>query len=196
MGLSYQKMARLELSSALEAARGERSYRGQCQALAWVARYARDQQHVRKTAEAAIDAAAREEDLYNAVFPTAWPIRALLERGEPRIANEMLTKALKKSDAVTPAASRSEAVFLLFQAVALGTERFWVPAFEKLAAVSLPSTNWRQTRNLRDAILMVAGMDYPYAEAFANKLEDDKLKQDVLARMTESKLLPPRPFFW
>jgi hypothetical protein len=196
MGLSYQKMAQLELHAALEAARGERSHRGQCQALAWVARYARDQQHVRKTAEAATHAAAREEDLYNAIFPLAWPIRALMERSEVKAAAELLTIALQKSDVVTPAASRSEAVFLLFQAVALGSDRLWEPAFEKLALASLPSDNWRQTRNMRDAILIAATMDWPYAKAFADKLEDEKLKLAVLARMKESKLQPPRPFFW
>ncbi len=196
MGLSYQKMAQLELGAAVEAARAERSYRGQCQALSWVARFVRDQKNVRKTAEAAIDAAAREEDLYKAVFPLAWPIRALLERGEQKVAADILARALHKSDGVTPAASRSEAVFLLFQAALHGADRLWVPAFEKLAAVSLPTDNWRQRRNLRDAVLMVAAADYPMAKTFIGTLTDEKLKADLWARMDAKKYLPPRPFFW
>jgi hypothetical protein len=196
MGLSYQKMAQLELGAAVDAARAERSYRGQCQALSWVARFVRDQKHVRKTAEAAIDAAAREEDLYKAVFPLAWPIRALLERGEEKVAAEQLQRALHKSDGVTPAASRSEAVFLLFQATLHGSDRLWVTVFDKLVAVSLPTENWRQRRNVRDAVLMVATVDYPHAKAFIGTLEDEKLKAELWSRMDAKKYLSPRPFFW
>ncbi len=196
MGLSYQKMAQLEFRTALDAANAEPSFRGQCQALAWVARFVRDQKHVRKTAEAAFAAAAREDDLYASVFPLAWPIRALLERGEQGTASEQLAQALSKSDGINPASSRSEAAFLLFQAAMHGPHRLWPAAFEKLAAASLPADHWRQRRNMRDAVLMVAGVDYPLAKAFADTLQDERLKQTVLSLMTEKKYQAPRPFFW
>jgi hypothetical protein len=196
MGLSYKKMSELEMSAALDVARAEPSYRGQCQALAWIARYMRDQKNVRRTAEAAIDAAARDEDLYTAVFPLAWPIRALLERGEQKIAAETLERALNKSDGINPASSRSEAVFLLFQAAMHGPDRLWVPAFEKLAAASLPLDHWRQRRNLRDALLMIVAIDYFYAKTFVDTHGDDKLKKDFMDRLKSKNFQSPRPFFW
>lgn len=52
MGLSYQKIAGMEFNAALQAARAEPSLRGQCQALAWIARHVKEQQQVRKTADA------------------------------------------------------------------------------------------------------------------------------------------------
>jgi hypothetical protein len=196
MAMSYKNMSLLEIQSALEAARGERSYRGQCQALSWVARNVRDQRHVRKTAEAAVAAAGREEDAYNAVFPLAWPIRALLERGEQKAAADQLHAAIAKSEKVNPLSSRSEALFLLFQGALYGTDRIWVFAFEKLAAASLPAENFRQRRNMRDAILMIASVEFHYAKDYAEKLEDEKLKADVLEKLRANKKQPPRPFFW
>ncbi len=196
MGLSYQKMAQLELSAALNAARAEPSYRGQCQAHAWIARFMREQKNVRRTAEAAIDAALRDEDPYTAVFPLAWPIRALLERGEQKVAIEQLERALHRCDGINPASSRSEALFLLFQAAMHGPDRIWETAFAKLAAASLPVGHWRQRRNLRDALLMIAAIDFRYAREFANTVEDAKLKQDVLDHLANRSFKAARPFFW
>lgn len=196
MGLSYQKIAQLELKTAIDAAHAEPSSRGRCQALAWVARHVRDQKNVRKTAEAAIKAAGQDDDLYTSVFPLAWPIRALIERGEQKAATQELERALHKSDAITPTSSRSEAVFLLFQGAMFGPDRLWLPAFEKLKAISLPTEHWRQRRNLRDALLMVASVDFLFARAATEELPDEKLKQDVLRLMKERKLQTARPFFW
>lgn len=196
MGLSYQKIAGMEFNAALNAAHAEPSFRGKCQALAWIARYVREQKHVRKTAEAAIDAAAQEEDLYTATFPLAWPIRALLERGEQKAAAEQLARALRKADGVNPASSRSEAIFLLFQASMHGPDRLWVSAFEKLSAACLPAEHWRQRRNLRDALLMIASVDPDYAKSAAEALPDEKLKQGVMQLMAEKKFQTARPFFW
>lgn len=196
MALSYKKIAQFEMKAAFEAAQAEPSSRGRCQALAWVARNLRDQKNVRRIAEAAIEAAGQNEDIYTAVFPLAWPIRALLERGEQKAATHELDRALKKSDGITPASSQSEAVFLLFQGAMHGPDRLWVTALEKLTAVSLPAEHWRQRRNLRDALLMVATVDYLYARAMTDALPDEKLKADVLRLMQGKKFQVARPFFW
>lgn len=52
MGLSCQDMVGMEINAALHAARAEPSLRGQCQALAWIARHVKEQKHVRKTVDA------------------------------------------------------------------------------------------------------------------------------------------------
>jgi hypothetical protein len=194
--LSYKHISALELNTALTAARAENSYRGQCQAMAWIARYVRDQRHVVKTAEAAALAAAQEEDHYGAVFPLAWPIRALLERSEPKTAKRMLSDAMIKAKAVTPASSQSEALFLLFQAAMHGTERMWEEPFNALLMVSLPAEHWRQRRNVRDAICIAASADYHFAKQAALDLPDEKLKANVLEQLNSGKKQTPRPFFW
>jgi hypothetical protein len=189
-------MSELDLNSALLAAREEKSYRGQAQAFAWIARNVRDQRHVVKTAEAAAQAASQDEDAYGQVFVLAWPIRALIERGEPKVASKMLAQAMAKADSVTPSASQSEALFLLMQAAMFGTDRLWEAPFKKLLASGLPSENWRQRRNIRDAICMAASMDYHFAKQTAVDLPDEKLKANVLALLSGSKKQTPRPFFW
>jgi hypothetical protein len=194
--LSYKKISELELNTALAAARAETTYRGQAQALAWIARKVRSQRYVVSTAEAAAAAAHQEEDLYRAVCAVAWPIRALLERDEPKLAAKLLADAISKSATVTPAASQSEALFLLMQAAMFGTDRMWERPFEDLVACSFPIVNWRQGRNVRDAICMVAAFDYPQAKQAAQDLPDEKLKATVLELLSNNKKQPPRPFFW
>jgi hypothetical protein len=193
--LSYKKISELDLNSALAAAREEKSYRGRCQAMAWITRNVRDQRHVVKTAEAAAEAAAQDEDVYGQVFVLAWPIRALLERGEPKVAARMLAHGLAQAETVAPPASQSEAVFLLMQAAMFGTDRMWEVPFKKLLA-GLPTENWRQRRNIRDAICMVASLDYHFAKQTAVDLPDEKLKESVLALLGNGKKQTPRPFFW
>lgn len=196
MKLSYKNISALELNTALAAARAEPSYRGQCQSMAWIARFVRDQKHVVKTADAAAAAASQEEDHYSAVFPVAWPIRALLERGEPKNAKRMLSDAMSKAKAITPASSQSEALFLLFQAAMHGTDRLWEEPFNALLKCSLQSEHWRQRRNVRDAICIAASADFQFARQRANDLEDEKLKASVLELLTSGKKQTPRPFFW
>jgi hypothetical protein len=194
--LSYKKMSELELNTALAAAQLETTHRGRAQAMAWIARNVRSQRHVASTAQTAAEAAHQEEDLYRAVCALAWPIRALLERDEPRLAAKLLADAMSKSVSVTPAASQSEALFLLMQAAMFGTDRMWERPFQNLLASSFPIVNWRQGRNVRDAICMVASFDYAQAKQAANELPDEKLKAAILDLLANNKKQPPRPFFW
>ncbi len=194
--MSYKKISALELNVALSVAHAEKSHRGQCQAMAWIARYVRDQRHVVRTAEAAAVAASQDEDQYSAVFPLAWPICALLERKEPRAALLMLSDALSKAKAITPASSQSEALFLLFQAAMHGGDRMWEEPFTALLKSGLPAEHWRQRRNIRDAICMVASIDFTFANQAALDLLDEKLKTNVLELLDSGKKQTPRPFFW
>lgn len=196
MKLSYKKISTLELNTALAAARAENSHIGQCQAMAWIARNVRDKRNVVSTAQAAAAAASRDEDFYNAVFPLAWPIRALLERGETVAAEDMLKKALRDAKSITPASSQSEALFLLFQASIHGADRLWEIPYAALMKCSLPIEHWRQARNVRDAICIVASVDYHFAKQAAEQLPDEKLSAAVLELLSKGKKQPPRPFFW
>jgi hypothetical protein len=194
--LSYKNIAALEYKAALSAARAEPSYLGQCQALSWVARYVRGQQLVVPTASEAVNGALLEEDPYNAVFPLAWPIRALLERGELNYAKDVLRQALQKAKTITPASSKSEALFLIFQASMHGTERLWETPFRDLIESCLPAEHWRQKRNARDAICIAASADYHFAKQAATDLSDEKLSASVLDLLSKSKKQTPRPFYW
>lgn len=196
MKLSYKNISKLELNAALQAARAENTTFGQCQAMAWVARYVRDQRNVMSTALAAAAVAARDEDYYNAVFPLAWPIRALLERGETVAAEDLLKQALRSAKSITPASSQSAALFLIFQAAMYGNDRLWEVPYTALIKASLPAEHWRQSRNIRDAICIVASVDYHFAKQAAEQLTDAKLSAAVLDLLSKGKKQPPRPFFW
>ncbi|MEM9732720.1 MAG: hypothetical protein AAF903_04435 [Pseudomonadota bacterium] len=142
-------------------------------------------------------AAEGNSDPYKATYCLAWPLRALLERGEEKAASELLEAILKKSKRITPVASKSEALFLIFQAAMHGKNDLWPIASNSLFEASLPIIHWRQRRNCRDAVLMIAGRDIAMAQKASEKISDSKLREKLIRAVeTEHDHLKPRDFFW
>lgn len=165
-----------------------------CQALACVARYCPEHRVV-ELAWRALSAAQEGTDSYQHVFPAAWPLRALIERGLDEPAKRMLTAVLSQATAVTPMSSQSEALLLIFQAVAIGSARAWRRAFEALIEASTPVEHWRQARNLRDGVLIVAALDPALARKVVDGLEDDKLKRKLNRKLDAGETRAPRDYF-
>jgi hypothetical protein len=92
--------------------------------------------------------------------------------------------------------SRSEAIFLLFQAVFPAGRRCWFPVLQSLREASIPLINWRQRRNLCEAVLMVSNEDEQLALEITNGLADLKLKNKIEKQLATLKVHAPRPFFW
>jgi hypothetical protein len=166
-----------------------------CQALAWVARFASESQ-VDKIAKMALNTASKAQDPFNYVGSAAWPIRALVERDHLKQVSQFLPELLRRAQDITLLASRSEALFLLFQAVRPCSYEMWYTIFVSLVAASSPLLSWRQGRNLRDALLMIAG-DYPQlAEMVLDEVADDRLNRHIRRRLAAREFIKPRPFFW
>jgi hypothetical protein len=166
-----------------------------CQALAWVARFAPETQ-VDKIAKLALATASKAQDPFNHVGSAAWPIRALVEREHLKQASQFVPTLLRRAQDITLLASRSEALFLLFQAVRPCSYEKWHNIFESLVAASSPLLSWRQGRNLRDALLMVAGEHPRLVEEVLDKVADDKLNRHIRRRLEAREFRIPRPFFW
>jgi hypothetical protein len=194
LSFSCSKNAQLDFRTALATARQQHPPALRCQALAWVARYAPDQNQVAATSRAAAVAASEEVDEYRRTFPLAWPIRALLERSHSTVASEIMTTALQQLATVLPLVSRSEAAFVLLQSGVFGTYDLWMKPFEAL--LEIEDNHWRHRRNVRDAFLIAASAQRDGKKLPFDLVKDDKLRLEISSRLENHDEQRARPFFW
>lgn len=166
-----------------------------CQALAQVARYWPDETYVRILKEA-VDAADQQDQIYNQVAVSAWPIRAYLERENSASAKPLLSKGISAVRSITNMGSRSEALFSIFQAAKPFDVDLWQPVFFALVEASEPALAWRQLRNLKNAVAMVATSNSDIARQSLKKLTDAKNISTVNRYLDEGVTIQPRPYFW
>lgn len=189
------RRAPVDWRAGLEHARRVDSPWYRCQALASVGRYAPDSEVVR-FCEEACESAARAKDAYQRVAAMAWPLRALIERDCTDLVMGRLPALLNEASEIESLASRSEALFLLFQAVFPGGPELWRPAFEALARASAPLVHWRQRRNLRDALLIITRVDPVAAREAQRRIEDGRLVRQIERMREQTRRFCPREFFW
>ncbi len=166
-----------------------------CQALAWVARYASEQQFEQIIVES-FDASSKADDPYRVVASAAWPMRALIERSASDKLHLITPELLNRAKEIELLASRSEALFLIFQAVFPAGREKWFDILDALIKASVPLINWRQKRNLRDIILIIGNEDEELARKLINGIEESKIRRQIEKRMANLEWRLPRPFFW
>ncbi len=166
-----------------------------CQALAWVARYAPDGEFLSIIKES-FDAGKNASDPFQTVGSAAWPIRALVERDRKKVLDSFVPKLLVQSKEIDNMASRSQALFLLFQAAFPAGRDKWFDVMIALRHASIPLTHWRQRRNIRDAALIVWKEDPALASEMISDLDDAKLMSQFERAIAKSEHFVPRPFFW
>lgn len=166
-----------------------------CQALGWVARFAPDDQ-VMRLARDALRTSLTTDDPYQQAGASAWPLRALVERGHENYVEEAIPAVLAITNRVESLASRSEALFLLLQAVLPAKRGCWLPVFDALRAASQPMLHWRQGRNIRDACVMIASGDLTLAESACEEIADERVRQRTRKDLDGGARGKPRAFFW
>jgi hypothetical protein len=166
-----------------------------CQALAHVARFC-PANMFRQIIEESLRVGGSADDPFRMVASAAWPIRAIVEREHSEMLDSILPELLYRAEQIELLASRSEALFLIFQAVFPAGSEKWVIVLQALLKASIPLISWRQRRNLRDVVLMLWKENAELAEEIIGDLEDAKLKRQIESRILRSDLLSPREFFW
>ena len=164
-----------------------------CQALAWVLRYAPEKQIARIVSNIDHRAATCRDD-YQRAAVRAWEIRALAERGLTREANRVLSEATIVARGTTPAPSRSEALFLLFQAAYPLGNRTVSPLARMLAETWLVQPNWRSERNLVHTLAMVSALNSDEYHSILASVSDDRVNRRV-QRAIGKGFTTPRNFF-
>ena len=189
------RLAPTDSARALATARAIKDSWFACQALAWVARYAPDQQFI-KIIKESLRVCSTELDPYRVVAPAAWPIRAIVERSHSELLPSIIPDLLRRAKEIENMGSRSEAIFLLFQAVFPAERKNWFPVLQSLRDASMPLINWRQRRNLCEAVLMVSNEDEQLALEITNGLADSNLKNKIEKQLATPKVNAPRAFLW
>lgn len=129
------------------------------QALSWVARFT-DADPIPLTKLAA-KAASECDDDYKRSAVRAWEIAALAERNLAADAKKSLTAAVKLAESVQPVSSRSEALFLLFQAAYTISQESAAMVLGRLDALCPAEDHWRCRRSRRSAHEMMEGNRTP-----------------------------------
>ncbi|MGJ4915224.1 hypothetical protein ACQR10_09795 [Bradyrhizobium sp. HKCCYLRH2060] len=188
------RLASARPDEALSVARGIEAPWFRCQALSHVARHWPDERYSRLLEEAIL-AADCQEDIFNRVAVSAWPIRAYLERGNGPPAKELLIKYVAASGAIENMGSRSEALFSIFQASKPFDTGLWRPVFWALVAAAEPALSWRQLRNLRDAVAIVASDHDELVHQVFEKLSEPKNLSTVRRYLGQHTRQQPRSYF-
>ena len=165
-----------------------------CQALSHVARYWPDERYDR-ILEEAVRAADAQDQVFNRVAVSAWPIRAYLERGNAPPAKKLLATCTQASSAIENMGSRSEALFALFQASKPFAIDLWQPVFWALVDAAEPALSWRQLRNLKNAVAMVVPDNPGLARQTLEKLFEPKNLSTVRRYLDAPIDIAPRPYF-
>jgi hypothetical protein len=189
------KLALTDTEAALKVARQIDDPWFACQALAWVARFAPNQR-AQTIAKRALSVGRNHPDPYKSVACAAWPVRALIETGNMNVLMPILGKLMKRAATIESAVSRSEALLLLLQAVLPARRTVWKEVLSALITASQPCLHWRQRRNLRDALLMVASRDSTVASDAMHRIADQRTRTQIERRLAQGELAAPRAFFW
>jgi hypothetical protein len=182
--------AKTDFQKALVLARSVSQSWFRCQALAGVARYA-PEKHVVKTAEEAISAALTATNSYQQVAATAWPFRALIERQQEHTALQLLPHILELSARIENPVSRSDALFLLWEAF------FPIQGHQSIfgALVKSCDGHWKADYLLRQIVLIVASENHKEAHKLASSMREGKYKRQAEKRLTNGEISRARGFF-
>ena len=184
------RTAETDFEKALPLARGVSEPWLRCQALAGAARFAPDERVV-KIADEAMAAATECADSYKRVAVTAWPFRALIERNRESQALKRLPEVLELASQIENPVSRSDALFLLWEAF------FPTPGHTSVLGVLVLSCNhhWKADYLLRQVVLILALADPKEAFRLAESMREGKYKRQALKRLAEGEKGWLRPFF-
>ena len=152
-------LAKRDSRKALEKALDIRDPWFRSQALAWVARFTKDDPI--KIAMRAAKAGSECDDDYKKTAVCAWEIAALAERKLFTEARKRLRMALSQSRGVTPLSSRAEALTLLLQAAFLIADEDAKVVADELRNSCGHDSHWRCKRAIRDAGKLAEGQLEP-----------------------------------
>ena len=174
--------AKTDFKKALALARKVSESWFRCQALAEAARFAPDDEVV-STAKEAISAALTATDSYKRVAATAWPLRALIERNQEQKAVQQLPEILALAAQIENSVSRSDALFLLWQAF------FPVQDHESIlgALVKSCAGHWKADYILRQVVLILASESTEEAHKLADSMPEGKYKRQAEKRLSEGQ---------
>lgn len=185
------KTAKTDPIKAVEIAREIADPWFACQAMTRAARHSSDDTFD-KLVEEAFRVSQKSTDLFQVVAVSAWPIRAMIDRGRVGKIDSILYSLLELAKAIEPLSSRSEALFLLLQSVYPVGAQSRLLVVRAIAEASTPTVSWRQARNLRDTILMIWNDHPEVASDLLERVAGAKTRRQVLQKVERGEFYMPR----
>lgn len=163
------------------------------QALSAVLRYG-PEHRISVVCRRALARASECSDAYCRGAVLAWLVRALAERGHTSQATTVLDEAMRQALVSTPAGSRAEALFLLYQAAYPLGQPAVAPLFRHLTALQESSPHWRASRALVHALAMQSVRAPDSFSSIISSVRDARIARRV-HRYIALGLTQPREFF-
>jgi hypothetical protein len=164
------------------------------QALACVARYA-PEDLVEQLAAESLRGAQEAGEMYRIVAVSAWPIRALIERGCTVPARRALSATLDLVPQVQPLASRAEALSLLWQAAFPAGQEFRAATWQAITRHCDPNAHWRAARLYGSVVYTLASENVAEARAIVEQMPAGTAKRKAARLLERGTAYPPREFF-
>lgn len=154
----YRLVQQGKMESALRIARKIDDPGDRAKALAWVARYTKDD--VVEIAREAAQAAKGGTDGFQRSIVRAWEIAALAERGKHRAARIAVEEAVHQTRWASPPGSRAVALSMILQAAVRIDEQAAAVVVKEINAALGDETYWRCKRAVKEARQIMSG-EYP-----------------------------------
>lgn len=188
-------LARHDHSKATEYAERIKSPWFRTQAIAAIARHAPTDEECLALANRAFAVAREGADGYQIAGVSAWPLRALIERGFVNEAMERLPELIEYARQETRLGSRAEALMRLFEAaLPLGAHAQEL-IVEALLEIEHTSPGWRSSRALRDCCQLILHTDSERAKVFSAKIHKTSYRQQALTAIAEGRCGYRRTYF-
>jgi hypothetical protein len=164
------------------------------QALACVARHAAEPL-VERLAEESVRSARQAKEPYRTAAVTAWPIRALIERGRAGPARRILAESLALLPQVQPVSSRAEALMLIWEAVFPAGRELRRLTLEAIARHCDPDAHWRAARLYSTVVCTLAGEGVEEAGVVVAQMPEGAARRKAAKLLESGTACPPRDFF-
>ena len=179
---------------ALRIARQIRDPWYRCQALACVARFAPHGEFDERVDEALL-AAFEASNGYKRVAVSAWPLRALIERGQTAKLAELVPKLMTMAQAIEHPVSRMDALGSLLDAVFPAGDPHRKSIFDEYAAACGGANSWKAGRGLAAFAVRFAAIDAVFARAIVESMRDGPYKRRAIRELATARDLGTRSYF-
>ena len=165
-----------------------------CQALARVARYAPHSEFDDRIDEAFAAANAASE-AYDRVAVSAWPLRAMIERGQTSRLPELLVKLRSMADVIDHPVSRMDAMGSLLDGVFPAGDPYRRDMFDAYVRACRAANSWKAGRGLAGFALRIAAHEPALARAVLESMRDSRYKRRAMRELGAVQHAEPSRYF-
>jgi hypothetical protein len=188
-------LAPTDFRQALAVARGIDDGWYLCQSLSAVARFAPPGRDFESTIDEALQACWTAANPYKLVAVSAWPLRALIERGNLARLDELLSKLVDVAAQIDHPVSRMDALGSLLEAVFPAGDPYRRILFKEYEGACKLANSWKAGRGISQFALMLAPFDPETARSAIEGLPAGPYKRRALRELDARQFPQARNYY-